>query len=42
MTKLRATQLIGLGFCGAMLVAKAAMAQMPFRATIIAYLKELH
>jgi cytochrome c len=29
MTKLRATQLIGLGFCGAMLVAKTAMAQMP-------------
>jgi len=29
MTKLRATQVIGLGFCGAMLVAVAAMAQMP-------------
>jgi cytochrome c len=29
MTKLRATQVIGLGFCGGMLVAKAAMAQMP-------------
>jgi cytochrome c len=29
MTKLRATQVIGLGFCGAMLAAKAAMAQMP-------------
>jgi cytochrome c len=29
MTKLRATQVIGLGFCGAMLVAKTAMAQVP-------------
>ena len=29
MTKLRATQAIGLGLCGAMLVVKAAFAQMP-------------
>jgi cytochrome c len=29
MTKLRATQGIGLGFCGAMLVSRVAMAQMP-------------
>jgi cytochrome c len=29
MTKLRATQAIGLGLCGAMLVVKAALAQMP-------------
>ena len=29
MTKLRATLAIGLGFCSAMLVAKAAVAQMP-------------
>jgi cytochrome c len=29
MTKLRATQATGLSFCGAMLVAKAALAQMP-------------
>jgi cytochrome c len=32
MTRLRATQAIGLGFCGAMLVVKTAAAQMPLPA----------
>jgi cytochrome c len=33
MTRLRATQAIGLGFCGAMLVGKIAAAQMPLPTT---------